>query len=109
MPAIVDRPLKVTGSVTSWKEKEGAFTESRTVTLTSLVMDVTIKASPLILEGLEKGETYRLQIIQDQTKLPIEEQKEKSYKCRYCGETFAKPLELAKHVKTTHKKEDQEE
>jgi hypothetical protein len=28
----------------------------------------------------------------------------KSYKCKYCGETFAKPLLLAHHVRSKHKR-----
>jgi hypothetical protein len=26
------------------------------------------------------------------------------YKCKYCGEKFAKPLELARHVRMKHKR-----
>ncbi|MDI6886164.1 MAG: C2H2-type zinc finger protein [archaeon] len=28
----------------------------------------------------------------------------KEYKCKYCGETFEKPLLLARHVRSTHKR-----
>ena len=28
----------------------------------------------------------------------------KEYKCRYCGEVFEKPLLLARHVRSTHKR-----
>lgn len=28
----------------------------------------------------------------------------KSYKCKYCGETFGKPLLLAHHVRSKHKR-----
>ncbi|MHC1599352.1 MAG: hypothetical protein ACXQS5_00805 [Candidatus Methanospirareceae archaeon] len=32
------------------------------------------------------------------------EEKKKEYKCKYCGEVFEKPLLLAHHVRTKHKK-----
>jgi hypothetical protein len=32
------------------------------------------------------------------------EEKKKMYKCKYCGEEFEKPLELAHHVRTKHKR-----
>ncbi|MBE0517060.1 MAG: C2H2-type zinc finger protein [Methanophagales archaeon] len=28
----------------------------------------------------------------------------KEYKCKYCGEVFEKPLLLARHVRSTHKR-----
>jgi len=31
-------------------------------------------------------------------------EEKKSYKCKYCGETFEKPLLLAHHVRSKHKR-----
>lgn len=32
------------------------------------------------------------------------EEEKREYKCKYCGEVFDKPLLLARHIKTKHKK-----
>ena len=39
----------------------------------------------------------------------IEPPKPKEYKCKYCSQTFNKPIQLASHVRIVHKKEREEE
>jgi len=36
-------------------------------------------------------------------------EEKKSYKCKYCGEAFEKPLMLAWHVRSKHKREKKRE
>ena len=108
MPKVLEFSAVVVDTVTRKHRVKGELAELTTVVLQQPNYSVIVKGLPDRLQALEMDQEYCFEIHVKQTKLETEEEQQKTYTCRYCGEIFTKPLELAGHVKTMHRKEDQE-
>jgi|GEM_PF-1965401 len=111
---ILDRAFTVEGNDHNIKLVKGDITQEWTVTLTNDIGEIKLKGGFRELDYLSVMKSVRVQVTIDQTELPIEDEERPTiegaehpttYKCKYCGDEFAKPLELAHHVRTTHRKE----
>ena len=75
-PAIIDATLKVVSTMTKWKEMDDTIQETETLVLANPTLEVTVKAHPHFLEGIENGLSYKLHIFPAQKKLPLVDENE---------------------------------
>ena len=106
---ILDRTFTVEGNDHNIKLAKGDITQEWTVTLSNDIGEIRIKGGFRELGYLNVMRSVRVQVTIDQTELPIENESEEEseasetkYRCKYCGESFDKPLELARHVQEKH-------
>lgn len=101
---ILDRSFTVQRNNRDLKLVKGEAVEEWTAELVNDSGKIQLKGYFPAARNFIIKNSVRVRIEADQEELPIKDEQPTAYKCKYCGETFDKPLELAHHVRKVHKK-----